>query len=912
MKLDSSTTSKSIADFVSDLVCHFTLDGTLRHVNPAWCRHFDCDDDLSQANTFHALLPVDQRFQLDAMLEQVRQGHILHNNVFMLSYPRQPAMTVIGSLIPDVHEGVVTGVIGVFRPRPDAEEQLRQQAALLENVSDAAFFTDLELRVLSWNKAAEIIYGWRADEITGQVLTDVIETNHIGYSVHDIRQTLEHKGYWRGETIQTRKDSGVVHVLTSLSTVSDENGSIVGMLTINRDITERKRVEERLRYQANLLYNVSDAIISTDLDHRILTWNKAAERIYGWAAVDVIGKTTVDVFGMAYPNHDRDMVEQALEEDGHWQGEIMLRHRNSTPLTVTSAISQIRGDFGKPTGYVIVHHDISQRKRMEENLRQAHEEQERRVEVRTAELQKINSRLQQEITERSRAEREADRIYALSVDMLGIMDYNGTLIKLNPAWERTIGYTEGELLGESLYDLIHPEDREAAIARIQRFEDEDALLVNFDYRFICKDGREIWLAWNAVPHLEDDLIYFVARDITERKHMDVELRLRNQAIESNDSAISIADATQPDLPLVYVNPAFKQITGYDEKSIIGRNCRFLQGDDRDQPNLEIIREAIRERKSCAVVLRNYRADGEMFWNELRLAPIFDVDDNLTHFVGISTDISERVIAEKRIKSQNEALIQANHQLALAQRQAEAATQLKSEFLATMSHELRTPLNAIIGYTEIQLAGMTGPLNEEQSEYQARVLTNAEHLLSLINDVLDLSKIEAGRVELVRKPFNLRKLLLEIVRQTEGLIEEDTLNFEYTIDDRLPDIMIGDPDRIKQIAINLLSNAIKFTHEGNVRMSARKHGRDTWTLIVKDTGIGIPVHQQETIFEEFRQADGTSQRQYRGTGLGLSIVKKLALLMGGNIRLESEVGTGTTFTVFLPLSLRSRLLNGSSE
>jgi len=194
--------------------------------------------------------------------------------------------------------------------------------------------------------------------------------------------------------------------------------------------------------------------------------------------------------------------------------------------------------------------------------------------------------------------------------------------------------------------------------------------------------------------------------------------------------------------------------------------------------LDLVRLALQEWRSCTVTLRNYRKNGEMFCNEMRIAPIFNHERELTHFVGISTDVTRRVRDQEKIERQNQALMQANHELqdmrvhaemsaqqihhqneelramntslALARQQAEDAAHLKSQFLATMSHELRTPLNAIIGYTEIQLAGMTGDLTAEQEDYQKRVLTNADHLLQLINDVLDLSKIEAGRMEIVRK------------------------------------------------------------------------------------------------------------------------------------------------------------------
>lgn len=286
--------------------------------------------------------------------------------------------------------------------------------------------------------------------------------------------------------------------------------------------------------------------------------------------------------------------------------------------------------------------------------------------------------------------------------------------------------------------------------------------------------------------------------------------------------------------------------------------------------------------------------------DLRVSTLTNRRQDIEGRVIVLRDITEHKQAEKQIRKQNEALMQANEELAIARQEAEAAAQLKSQFLATMSHELRTPLNAIIGYTEIQLAGMTGELNQEQLDYQQRVLINAEHLLTLINDVLDLSKIEAGRMDLARKPFSVRDWLGEVVQQVRGLAEDKQLQIYTIIDETMPDNLIGDSPRLKQIALNLLSNAIKFTDTGNVKIELQRPNDTEWQLIISDSGIGIPPHMQETVFEEFRQVDGSYRRQYRGTGLGLAIVRKLTTMMNGSIRLQSQVNEGSTFTLTFPL------------
>jgi len=257
-------------------------------------------------------------------------------------------------------------------------------------------------------------------------------------------------------------------------------------------------------------------------------------------------------------------------------------------------------------------------------------------------------------------------------------------------------------------------------------------------------------------------------------------------------------------------------------------------------------------------------------------------------------------AENTSRTQNQALVKANNQLAVARRQAEESTRVKSEFLATMSHELRTPLNAIIGYTEIQLAGMTGELTPEQTDYQNRVLRNANNLLDLINDILDLSKIEAGRIEVVSQPFRPGELLNEIGYQTSALLTGKPITFVSSLDPTLPETVLGDYGRLKQIILNLVGNAVKFTEAGEVSLSFTRQDDQWWRISVRDTGVGIPSHAQEYIFEEFRQLDGSMQRRHQGTGLGLAIVRKLVLLMSGKILLKSKVGEGSEFTIVLPL------------
>ncbi|MFN8420823.1 MAG: ATP-binding protein [Anaerolineae bacterium] len=242
---------------------------------------------------------------------------------------------------------------------------------------------------------------------------------------------------------------------------------------------------------------------------------------------------------------------------------------------------------------------------------------------------------------------------------------------------------------------------------------------------------------------------------------------------------------------------------------------------------------------------------------------------------------------------------ANADLAKANALARETTRLKSEFMATMSHELRTPLNAITGFCGIMLDGMGGEIDDEARHMVQRIDLNGQRLLRLINDILDLAKIEAGRLELVSTPMNLRDLSSTWMAQVSALAQKKGLTLNTIIDPALPDQIYGDTERLTQVVINLLSNALKFTESGGVTLEL-KRSEDQYLISVIDTGIGIPPHALNFIFEEFRQVDGSTRRAYGGTGLGLAIVRNLCRMMEGNIRVTSELGKGSNFIVNMPL------------
>ncbi|MFN3407922.1 MAG: response regulator [Limisphaerales bacterium] len=558
------------------------------------------------------------------------------------------------------------------------------------------------------------------------------------------------------------------------------------------------------------------------------------------------------------------------------------------------------------------------------------------------------------------------------------------------------------------------------------------------------------------------------------EQMTSRLRFQERAINSATNGIVITDPAQPDNPVIYANPAAARITGYSVEEMLGRNCRFLQGTERDQPQIAELRAAIREGRSCHVVLRNRRKDGSLFWNELTVSPVRDEHGRLVNFIGITEDVTQRKQAEEHLARQFErqkaladielaineqielratldriveataALVPAtaasvilwdpatrtfnlsastgytrgpefsvNHVRreggatcwiienrrphivpdvrhdplpsnpvmlaaglrayagfpllaegevlgvlyamhteprpftaedigflsALAHRAAaaivrvrlyerlrdardvaEAASRAKSEFLANMSHEIRTPMNGIIGMTELALET---PLTAEQRGYLTSVKNSADDLLTLINDILDFSKIEAGKLELHPENFALRDTLNETLKTLGLRAHQKGLELILHVLPDVPNRLVGDIVRIRQVVINLVGNAIKFTPKGRIQVEVRRTTSNTTQLlratvphgprlenecelhfIVADTGIGIPADKQLHIFEAFAQADSSISRQFGGTGLGLAISAKLVRLMGGHIWLESQPGEGSKFHFTARLRLQN--------
>ncbi|GAA5505813.1 chemotaxis protein CheB [Novipirellula caenicola] len=472
-------------------------------------------------------------------------------------------------------------------------------------------------------------------------------------------------------------------------------------------------------------------------------------------------------------------------------------------------------------------------------------------------------------------------------DLVFLVDHHGRFHYVNPSMCNTLGISRDDLLQKTLMDVQCDLDE----PQFKKLFDDATRHQLKPYQSDWKQANGSLLPMEiSVGSLQIEDERFLggnARDITERRAAEFEMRLQHLAIESTLNGIVITDPTAEDNPITYANPGFLHLTGYDRDEVVGVNCRFLQGEDSDPETRAQLRAAIAAGESCHVAVKNYRKDGTPFWNDLQITPVYDERDRLVNFVGVQNDITDRMKVQEALQ--------------LANQEAKAASEAKSSFMANMSHELRTPMTAMLGFADMLSEELT---DEPLLEKVSTIKRNGEYLLALLNDILDLSKIESGKMEIHPQTLSVRKLLAEVqeLMQVRAAEEGIPLTFDWSPDS--PAEITADAVRVRQVLVNLISNALKFTDEGRVCVEiGMNEETDPPTLViaVRDTGIGIHENHLTELFTPFSHTGAARRRRYGGTGLGLSISKRLAEGMGGEIDVQSELGVGSCFTFTLPLT-----------
>jgi PAS domain S-box-containing protein len=513
-----------------------------------------------------------------------------------------------------------------------------------------------------------------------------------------------------------------------------------------------------------------------------------------------------------------------------------------------------------------------------------------------------------ENTARQQAQQERNRFFAVSRDMLCTLGFDGYYKDLNPAWEKTLGYTTAELLAKPFIEFVHPDDRDITLGVAEKIA-AGTPLVAFENRYRCKDGSYRFFLWSATAVMETRLIYGAARDITESRQAE-EALLKAGALQSaifnspNFSSI----ATDAKGVIQIFNVGAERMLGYTAAEVVNKITPANISDPQEMiahakalsvelgtqigPGFEALVFKASRGIEDIYELTYIRKDGSRFPAVVSVTALRDAENEIIGYLLIGTDNTARKHAEgERIKLE-EALEQ------LRQDQM----RFKDEFLSHVSHELRSPLTAIKQFTTILLGGLAGELNKEQREYQQIVLKNIRQLQAMIDDLLEVTRLETGKLTVEPERVSVMIAVTDTFNTLKGSARAKGVTLSYDLAPNLPSVH-ADPTRLRQILIILLDNAIKFTPEGgSVAIKALILPQDTRLLLleVSDTGVGINPEITENIFERLYQVSERTEGSRKGLGLGLYICKELVMRQGGTIWAKRRPQKGSTFSFTLPV------------
>ena len=686
-----------------------------------------------------------------------------------------------------------------------------------------------------------------------------------------------------------------------------------------------------------------DAATLTDTERRITRVNAAFTQLFGYRLDEVVGLDSQILYA-----DQADYVEQGVRRYRLDPGgetalvDIRYRRKDGSQFPAETRGMRIVAPDGQVLGFMGVHRDISERKLAEQQ----------QTELLAAELQQQTAarwaalnRL--EDANIARREAEASKAYleaamAAMSDALLISDSQGYFTHINDAFAAFHRFAGQAACATTFADY-------PAVFELTRLDGEPVPIedwplpralrgetaIDQEYRLRRKDSGETWFgSYNLAPIRDQSGriagSVLTCRDVTERNRVERELReaieeqrlsrlaslsLMEDAVASKQAAeqaarelrqLSMAVEQSPegivitdlDGNIVYVNASFLTQTGYDRDEVMGRNPRLLQSGHTPREIFAEMWDALGDGRAWKGEFHNRRKDGSEYVNFSIIAPIRQPDGLVSHYVAIQDDITEK----KRINQEldrhryhlEQLVSERTHQLEEAKMAAEAANVSKSAFLANMSHEIRTPMNAIIGLTHLlRNEGATA----RQAERLSKIDGAGQHLLAIINDILDLSKIEAGRIQLESRDFHL----YDILDHVQSLIADQARAKGVIVEIDAGDVPIwlrGDSTRLRQAMLNYAGNAVKFTEHGKIVLRARLLEDDGEHVLIRfevqDTGIGITKEQLTKLFRAFEQADVSTTRKYGGTGLGLAITRHLARLMGGDAGVDSSPGVGSTF------------------
>ncbi|MDH5645536.1 MAG: PAS domain S-box protein [Candidatus Heimdallarchaeota archaeon] len=782
---------------------------------------------------------------------------------------------------------------------------------VLQNAADGIITLGEMGEIQTFNNAAESLFGYKADEIIGSNIDYLI----LGRSKSKDETSNNIKGgYFSGLNLKQglkgqRKDSSVFPIGLSVSEIKLEDKCIY--VAIVRDMTVEYQTHEELEFLVNQRTN--ELLESEALNRQIL--DSAGEGIYGIntvgeaifinpSAASMLGYEPDELIGdqmharvhHSYPDgsqydpKDCPIYETFTSGAVHKKSDEVLWCKNGSAIPVEYISKPIHSNSGEIIGAVVTFSDITERLEVEQNLKALNTRLEYHVEMRTAELKRSQNVL-------NRAQKIAHLgswNWDITTDELSWSDEIYRIFGLAPnAFEATYN---------AFVDTIHPQDRDMVSAAVNTSLADPAVPYDIEHRIVLPDGeiRHVHELGEITRDSDNTPVYMIGivHDVTELKKSQQESKQAIHNLAKNERVLRLALSSagagyfhfDVNKSALFWDPRSMEIYGVTEsefKGCLDDWSSRLHAEDRSKYSAEFLK-ALQDQTATSFRL-GYRiqlTDGEVRHIQVAGYVERDLAGEASEVHGLHFDITESKQAEQKLIDALEI--------------ADLANRAKSEFLAVMSHEIRTPMNAIIGMSNLV---MNTDLAPRQHSYLEKVVSSAESLLHVINDILDFSKIEAGQLQLECIDFRLDEVLDKLTHLVALKAQEKGLEFLFSISNKLPESLKGDPTRLLQVIVNLANNAVKFTESGEIILTIEVVAESEDKLEVKfeirDTGIGIEEENKQYLFKSFSQADASVTRKYGGTGLGLAIVKKLVNLMGGNIGFDSKAGSGSCFYFTVP-------------
>ncbi|MDO8788053.1 MAG: PAS domain S-box protein [Sulfuritalea sp.] len=815
-------------------------------------------------------------------------------------------------LIRRLLEQVLTASRRELAAQKEKMHALRLLETIAESSTDAIFAKDLDDHFIFFSRGAARLTGKRAEDVLGRDETAVFPREIARQLIADNRQVMAENRVITFED-DTVTPEGRRTFQSTKGPLQDSAGKVIGMFGIARDISERKKddvnrdlygrraeallalpgaadtMDERafMQFGQELAEQLTGSRIAfihfvheDQQSIELVAWSRATLEHYCHAVADShypISQAGIwaDALRKRAPVMFNDYAD-APDKHGLPEGHADLQRLISVPVIEGGLVRMLAGVGNKPEPYTdldvetvrliadAIWHIVHQR-RSEIALRESEER------YRTAFLTSPD---------------------AVNINRLA----NGVFLDINEGFSRLTGWNREEVIGRASLEINlwhNLDDRQRLLEILRR----DGKCENMEIEFVAKDGRVLaaLLSAHVITLNGEQCILSVTRDITERKDAEAQLRKLSLAVEQSPESIAI---TNVDAEIEYVNEAFVRATGYSREEVIGKNPRVLHSGKTPPETYAAMWAELTLGQPWKGEFQNKRKDGSEYVEFAIITPLRQADGSISHYVAVKEDITEKKRLGLELDAHRHHLLELVEkrtiELVTAQHQAEAANIAKTNFLANMSHEIRTPMNAIIGLTHLMRRTQTTP---QQLDWLNKIDSAGQHLLSIITDILDLSKIEAGRMQLDSGDFKLTAVLDHVAVMIGGAAQQKGLRIDVDRGD-VPLWLRGDMTWLRQALLNYAGNAVKFTEQGVITLRAvLLHENGDAILVrfeVEDTGIGISPEQTTRLFHAFEQADATTTRKYGGTGLGLAITRRLAELMGGEVGVDSTPGKGSCF------------------